>query len=74
MPDSQAALVASTGRKERYQRRNDRRDTEPAPDERVLERPPTSEYVRTPLKGHVPYLETAGSAWHCQGSTHHHTD
>ena len=35
---------------------------QPAPAERVSERPPPPDYVRTPLKGHVPYTESAGTA------------
>ena len=60
-----AALVAITDRESRdarYQRRNDRRDAQPALVERVRERTSPADYVRTPLKGHVPYTESAGTA------------
>ena len=56
---TQAALVAITDRESRdarHQRHNDRRDAQPALAERVRERPSPAESVRTPLKGHVPYV------------------
>ena len=61
---TQAALAAIPDRESReaLQRRNDRRDAQPALAERVRERPSPAEYVRTPLKGHVPYVtESAGA-------------
>ena len=62
---TQAALAAIPDRESRdarYQRRNDRRDAQPALAERVSERTSPAGYVRTPLKSHFPYTESAGTA------------
>ena len=47
---------------ERYQRRNDRRDAQPAPAERVRERPPPSPPGPCVLLSKVKYYIPAGTA------------